>query len=137
MSMNFSDIPELDTKGLRNFGFTTGSIVAGLFGLLLPWLFGFDFPKWPWIFAGVLVLWAAVLPATLRPVYHGWMRFGLLLGKITTPIILILVYAIAVVPMSLLLRLLRKDLLQRKFDSSSSYRVESKEPSVSNMEKPY
>ena len=137
MSMSASDIPELDTKGLRSFGFTTGTIVAVLFGLIFPYLIGHAWPKWPWIVAGILFLWAAAIPATLRPVYHGWMRIGLLLGKITTPIILTLVYAIAVIPTALFLRLFRKDLLHRKFDGSSSYRVESKEPSVGNMEKPY
>lgn len=137
MSMNVADIPELDAKGLRSFGFTTGAIVAVLFGLVLPYLIGHAWPKWPWIVAGVLFLWAAVLPATLRPVYYGWMRIGLLLGKIMTPLILTLVYAIAVIPTSLCLRLFRKDLLQLKFDGSSSYRVESKKPSVGNMEKPY
>jgi len=137
MALSASDIPELDTKGLRSFGFTTGTIVAVLFGLVLPYLIGHAWPKWPWIVAGILFLWAAAIPTTLRPVYHGWMRIGLLLGKITTPIILTLVYAISVIPTSLFLRLFRKDLLHRKFDDSSSYRVESKEPSVGNMEKPY
>ena len=137
MALSASDIPELDTKGLRSFGFTTGAIVAVLFGLILPYLIGHAWPRWPWIVAGILFLWAAAIPATLRPVYHGWMRIGLLLGKITTPIILTLVYAIAVIPTSLFLRLFRKDLLHLKFDGSSSYRVESKEPSVGNMEKPY
>jgi hypothetical protein len=31
-------IPELDRKGLRDFGLVTGSIVAVLFGLFFPWL---------------------------------------------------------------------------------------------------
>ena len=31
-------IPELDRKGLREFGLVTGGIVAVLFGLFFPWL---------------------------------------------------------------------------------------------------
>lgn len=137
MTMNASNIPELDTKGLREFGLTTGAIVAVLFGLGFPYLFERPWPVWPWAVAGILAVWAVILPNTLRPVYRGWMRIGLLLGKITTPIILTLVYAIAIIPTAIILRILGKDFMHRKFDQSKSYRVKSKNPSVTNMEKPY
>ena len=137
MTAGHATIPELDKAGLRKFGFTTGAIIAVLFGLVLPYLFGLGWPRWPWVLAAVLIAWGAIAPATLRPVYRGWMRFGLLLSKITTPIILTLVYLITIIPTSIILRLARKDLLRRKFDSSESYRVISKAPSVENMEKPF
>ena len=130
-------IPELDKAGLRKFGFTMGAIIGVLFGVALPYLFDHGWPRWPWIVAAVFFAWGIVAPATLRPVYRGWMRFGLLLSKVTTPIILTLVYAIAIIPTSIILRLARKDLLHRRFDGSKSYRVESKAPSIDNMEKPY
>ena len=130
-------IPELDKAGLRRFGITTGAIIAVLFGLLLPYLLDHSWPRWPWIVFGVLAAWGLIAPVTLRPVYHGWMRFGLALSKITTPIILTLVYIITIVPTSLILRILRKDLLHRDFDESESYRVKSKPPSIKNMEKPF
>lgn len=137
MTMSASNIPELDTKGLREFGLTTGAIVAVLFGLGFPYLFERPWPVWPWAVAGILAVWAVILPNTLRPVYRGWMRIGLLLGKIITPIILTLVYAIAIIPTAIILRILGKDFMHRKFDQSKSYRVKSKNPSVTNMEKPY
>jgi hypothetical protein len=86
------DIPELDAKGLRSFALTTGGIVVALFGLLLPWLLDLGFPIWPWVLAAVLGVWGLAAPATLRPVYRGWMRFGLLASRITTPIILGIVF---------------------------------------------
>ena len=61
-------IPELDKAGLRKFGFTTGAIVAVLFGLVLPYLFDLAWPRWPWVIAVVLFAWGAIAPATLRPV---------------------------------------------------------------------
>ena len=57
-----------DNKTLREFGLITGSILVGLFGLLLPWIFEHNFPKWPWIIAGILWVWALLLPATLNSV---------------------------------------------------------------------
>jgi amino acid transporter len=137
MSTQNHEIPELDKSGLRRFGLTTGAIVAMLFGVLFPYLFGHSWPRWPWIIAAVLIAWAIVSPGTLRLVYRTWMRIGLLIGKIMTPIILTLVYVIAVIPTSIILRIFGKDLLQRGFDESPSYRVESKAPSIDNMEKPF
>ncbi len=135
--MMASDIPELDKRGLRNFGLTTGAIVAVLFGIVLPWLFDFSRPLWPWVVFAVLAVWGLIAPASLRPVYRGWMRFGMLLSRITTPIILTLLFVIAILPGALLMRLFRNDPMRRTFDESASYRVKSKQPSVQNLEKPY
>ena len=85
-------IPELDRKGLREFGLVTGAIVAGLFGLFFPWLLETGLPAWPWAVGGGLGLWALVAPASLRPVYRTWMRLGLALSRITTPLILGVVF---------------------------------------------
>ena len=81
MATNTHQIPELDAKGLREFGVVTGAIVAGLFGLFFPWVFDRqfpgEFPWWPWMFCAVLGGWGLIAPNSLRPVYRGWMRFGL------------------------------------------------------------
>ena len=131
-------IPELDRKGLREFGLVTGSVVAGLFGVLLPWLFELGFPLWPWAVLGVLAIWALLAPQSLRPIYRGWMRFGLLASGITTPIILGAVFYLTVVPMAVVMRLVRYDPMARRFDNtSSSYRVASQAAPKDNLEKPF
>ncbi|MCZ6664458.1 MAG: SxtJ family membrane protein, partial [Gammaproteobacteria bacterium] len=86
------DIPELNAKGLRQFAFTMGAIIAALFGVLLPWLWNASFPVWPWVFASLFAVWGAAAPTSLRPVYRAWMRFGLLLNRIMTPVILGIVF---------------------------------------------
>lgn len=134
---NVSEIPELDASGLRRFGLTTGAILAVLFGVFFPYIFDRPWPAWPWATFAVLAAWAAIAPSTLRPVYTGWMRLGMLLGKVTTPIIMTLVFVITIVPMALVLRIFRRDFMRRKFDGSPTYRVKSRQPSVENMEKPY
>ena len=135
--MNASDIPELDKRGLRELGGPTGARVAGGFGSAVPYFLATAWPVWPWVVFAVLAVWALIAPGTLNPVYRGWMRVGMLLGRVTTPIIMTLVFAITIVPMALILRILRRDFMRRKFDGSPSYRVKSRPPSVKNMEKPY
>lgn len=138
MSQTMEQIPELDRKGLREFGLVTGGIVAGLFGLALPWFFGFSMPYWPWVVGVVLVVWALAAPDTLRSVYRVWMRFGMLMSRVTTPLIMGIVFFAVMVPMGLLMRSLGHDPLARKFSANSeSYRVVSRKPSRENMEKPF
>jgi len=130
-------IPELDRKGLREFGLVTGAIVAGLFGLFFPWVLERSWPLWPWAIFALLGLWGLIAPLSLRPVYRVWMRFGLLLSKITTPIIMGLVFFVVITPIGLVRRLAGRDSMSRGFDDSSTYRVSSTKPASDNLEKPY
>lgn len=131
------EIPELDRKGLREFGLVTGGIVAGLFGLFFPWLLERSIPLWPWIVFGVLGVWGLVAPLSLRPVYRGWMRFGLMLSKVTTPLIMGIVFFVVITPVALILKIVGNDPMARKFDDSESYRVPTKKAPTENLEKPY
>jgi hypothetical protein len=132
------EIEKLDKKGLRKFGLVTGAIVAVLFGLLLPWLFERGLPLWPWYIAGTLWALALVIPVALGPVYHVWMRFGMVLGWINTRIILGLVFYIIFTPISLLFMIFRKDPMhRRKEPNAASYRVTTKNNSREHMERPY
>ena len=131
-------IPELDAKGLREFALTTGAIVAGLFGLFFPWLLARPFPRWPWVIFAVLAVWGLAAPATLRPVYRGWMRFGLALSKVTTPLIMGLVFFVVIAPMGLIMRALGKDYLRRRLQpGAQTYRVPSSKAGRENFERPF
>lgn len=134
-----NEIPQLDNQGLRKFGLTTGAIVIVLFALLLPWIFGASsMPYWPWIIAILLWLPALVCPHLLNPVYRVWMKIGMALGWVNSRIILGLVYYTLVFPMGVLMRLLGKDPMRRKYDKSAqSYRIPSQREPRERMEKPY
>ena len=138
MGPNEPAIPELDSGGLRNFGLTSGAIIAALFGLLFPWLFDRSIPGWPWIVLAVLATWALIVPSTLRPVYRGWMRVGMILSRFTTPLVLGMVYFVVFVPVGLLRRLLGKDSMSRALSpGEKSYRVISETRPGNNLENPY
>jgi hypothetical protein len=132
-----TEIPRPNARGLRQFAFTMGVMVAAIFGVVLPWTFEFLWPLWPWIVLAVSLIWGLLVPNSLWPVYLVWMYFGLLLSRVTTPVILTAVFFLAIFPASILLRLFRKDPLRRSFDSTSTYRVKSTTPSGKSMENPY
>jgi hypothetical protein len=143
---NLNQIP--DKAGLRSFGLLFASILAALFGLLIPFLrFGFgglplaqnsQNPNWPWWIAAVIAALALILPASLVWLYKPWMKFADIAGWVNSRIILLLLYYFVILPMGLLRRLLGKDSMQRKFDSQlKSYRTELGEVDHNDMEKPY
>ena len=131
-------IPELDRKGLREFGLVTGGIVAVLFGLFFPWLLERPIPRWPWVIFGVLTIMGLAVPMALNPVYRTWMKFGLLMSKVMTPLIMSIAFFLTVTPLAFVMRLLGKDYMARKLDrSAASYRVPSKAAPPKRLEKPF
>ena len=73
---------------------------------------------WPWLF-GIAALFAAaalVRPGILRPLNWLWFRFGLLLHSVVNPVIMGVVFYVAVLPTGLVMRALGKDLLRLKFE---------------------
>jgi len=132
------DIPDLDSHGLRRFGLLFGCIVAGLFGLSIPFVFGLNFLTWPWFVLFGFVFWSLIAPAAMSVFYKLWMRFGLILNAITIRIILGVVFFLVVLPIGLIVRMRGRDPMNRKLDKSlRSYGVASEKKDVSRMEKPF
>ena len=139
MAGDMKSIPTLDKKGYREFGLVTGAIVVGLFGLAIPFLFGWNYPTWPWYILAVLGAMALIAPMSLKPVYKYWMMFGLFMGTyIMTPLIMFIVFFGMFMPFGLVMRLFGKDSMKRKLDAEAdTYRVVSDQPPAKNLEKPY
>ena len=64
----------------------------------------------------------------LNPLNKIWFKFGLVLGKIISPIIMGIIFFFVVTPIALLMRLLKKDLLNLKFNKNNTYWIEKSGP---------
>ena len=64
----------------------------------------------------------------LSPLNKIWFKFGLFLGKIISPIVMGLIFFIVVTPIGILMRILKKDLLNLKMNNNKSYWIEKSEP---------
>ena len=62
----------------------------------------------------------------LSPLNNLWVKFGELLGRIIAPIVMALVYFLILTPISLLVRVFGKDLLELKFSKKNSYWINRK-----------
>lgn len=106
---------EVKVGSERSFGFVFGAVFTVI--ALLPAVSG-DGEIRVWAlavgatFAGLALAW----PKILRPLNLVWFKFGMLLGRIIAPIVMALVFFIAVTPVALVMRLLGKDPLKKKPD---------------------
>lgn len=131
-------IPHLDRKGLRQFGLMMAGFVAVVFGLALPWLWGYRYPVWPWIVGVVISCWALVAPVSLRPFYRGWMRIALVIGGIVNRLMLGIVYYGVVLPTGLIMRLRGRDPMRRQWDvQAKTYRIPSETRHREHMRRPF
>ena len=131
-------IPELDRKGLREFGLTTGAAVVVIFGLFFPWMLELGWPARPWVIAAPLWLLALVYPLWLRWIYRAWMRFGLLASRVMTPLVLGIVFFVMISPMAMVRRLMGRDPMHRALDpNQKSYRVQSAKSPREKLERPF
>lgn len=106
-------------EGSSNRGF--GVVFAVVFAIiaLLPLLFGGALRWWSAGVAMVFLALAFVAPAALAPLNRAWMRFGLLLHKIVSPIVLGFMFYMVVTPIGLLMRATGKDPLRLRLDRNA------------------
>lgn len=106
-------------------------VFAAVFALigLLPLAFGGALRLWSLLLAGAFVGVALVVPSLLAPLNRLWLRFGLLLHRIVSPLVLGIMFFLVITPMGLLMRAFGKDLLRLKFDrGAASYWIERSPP---------
>ena len=111
-----------------------GLVFFCVFLIIAAWpMVSGDSPRlWALAVSLIFLALALVRPAVLAPLNKLWFQFGLLLGKIVTPIVMLLVFFLTVFPTGLIMRLLGKDLLNIKIDRSApSYWIKRDGPAGS------
>jgi hypothetical protein len=87
----------------RRFGLQVGLAFAALGGV--AWWRGHSRLAAVLLVAGgILVTGGLLSPGSLGPVYRVWMRLSLAISKVTTPVIMGIVYLLVLMPAGLLLR---------------------------------
>ena len=87
---------------------------------------------WPLINDGNIRIWSLAVSIIflilgianskiLTPLNNLWFKFGLFLGKIVSPIVMGIIFFFVVTPTGIIMRLIRKDLLNLKKNNSNTY----------------
>ena len=87
---------------------------------------------WSLIIGIIFLILGIINSKVLTPFNILWIKFGLLLGKVVSPIIMGFVFFGVVTPISIIMKLLRKDLLYLKRNKKETYWLK-KEENKSNM----
>jgi len=113
-------------KNYRNFGFMFSLIFLGI----SIWLF-LKNENLGWWFAGTsgaFLLLALIYPPTLFPLYWIWMKVGDGLNWINSKIILGIIFYCLFTPIGIVLRIFKKDPLEKKIEFSSLSYWEERKP---------
>ena len=110
---------------------TFGLVFAVLFLLIAAWplLYGGTLRSWAVVVAVAFGSIAIVRPALLAGLNRLWIRFGVLLGKVVSPMALGVLFYVVITPIGTLMRLAGKDPLRLKFDrGADSYWIPREPP---------
>ena len=91
---------------------------------------------WSLIVSLIFLLLGLSNSKLLGPLNFVWIKFGMILGKIIAPIIMGLIYFVIITPIGLFMRLIGKDLLQKKFSKDNSYWIK-REKNIGSMKKQF
>ena len=124
---------EVESSSNRSFG-VVFAIIFGIVGGFSVWAQGSFWPYW----LGASALTQAITlirPGLLAPFNFLWTRFGILLSRVVSPVVLAMIFYLVMTPVGLMMRLCGKDPLRLKqAPDSDSYWImrdslkDSKEP---------
>lgn len=110
----------------RNFGIVF--FIVFLLIAIYPIINSESIRIWSLIIASIFFILGIINSKLLTSLNKIWFKFGLLLGKVISPLIMSLIFFFVVTPIGLLMRLLGKDLLNLKLNKNSTYWVEKSGP---------
>ena len=83
---------------------------------------------WSLIVSLIFLVLGVLNSNLLSPLNKLWFKFGILLGKIISPIIMAIIFFLVVTPIGVIMRNIGKDLLNLKFNKDKSYWIEKTGP---------
>ena len=114
----------------KNFG----SVFCIVFFIIATWpiLSENNIRIWSLILSFIFLILGLLNSKLLEPLNKIWFKFGLILGKLVAPIVMGIIFFFVVTPTGLIMKILRKDLLNLKKNNSTTYWIK-KDNSNSNF----
>ena len=114
--MNHNDIK---IGSNRSFGIVF--FIVFLLIAIYPLLSGESVRLWSLAIATIFFILGIINSSLLSPLNKILFKFGLLLVKFISPIVMGLIFFLVVTPIALLMKILKKDLLNLKFNKKNTY----------------
>ena len=110
----------------RSFGIVF--FIVFLIVAFYPFFNNEDIRVWSLFIAIIFLILGLLNSKILTPLNSVWFRFGLLLGKIVSPVIMGIIFFTIVTPIAFFMRILGKDLLNLKYNNNKSYWIKKSGP---------
>ena len=117
---------EIKISSNRSFGVVF--FIVFLLIAIYPLLKGNELRIWSLIISFSFLGLGLINSKLLTPLNKLWYKFGLLLGKFISPLIMGIIFFVVVTPIGIIMRLLKKDLLNLKFNDQKSYWIKKTGP---------
>jgi len=111
----------------RNFGlvFFVFFLIIGLW----PLLGTNEIRYWSIFFSVIFFLLGITNSKLLNPLNKIWFNFGILLGKMISPLIMVIIFFLIITPIGVIMRVFGKDILSLKYNKKDkSYWIEKNGP---------
>ena len=119
----------------RNFGliFFIVFLIVGL------WPLTYENPIRIWlvIISMVFLILGLMNSKLLTPLNKLWFKFGMILGAIVAPIVMGFIFFLVVTPIGLVMRIMGKDLLNKKYDKKKNTYWINRHKNMSSMKKQF
>jgi predicted membrane metal-binding protein len=117
---------EIKIGSNKSFGIVF--FVVFLLIALYPLIKNEDIRLWSLSVSSIFLILGLINSKVLTPLNQIWFKFGILLGKIVSPIIMGAIFFVVVTPIGILMRLFGKDVLNLKYNDNKSYWIEKTGP---------
>ena len=117
---------EIKISSNRSFGIVF--FIVFLLIALYPLLKGSDLRIWSLVISSIFLILGLINSKILTPLNRLWFKFGLLLGRFISPLIMGIIFFIVVTPIGIIMRLLKKDLLNLKYNKKETYWIDKTGP---------
>ena len=117
---------EIKISSNRSFGIVF--FIVFLLIALYPLLKGNDLRIWSLLISFIFLALGLINSKILTPLNRLWFKFGLLLGRFISPLIMGIIFFVVVTPIGIIMRLLKKDLLNLKYNKKETYWIDKSGP---------
>ena len=117
-----------DIKVSSNRSFGIVFFIVFLLIATYPLLKGNDVRVWSLLISFGFLILGLMNSKILSPLNKLWFKFGLILGKIISPLIMGIIFFVVVTPIGIVMRVLKKDLLNLKYNQKETYWIKKTGP---------
>ena len=117
---------EIKIGSNKNFGIVF--FIVFLLIAIYPLINNGELRIWSLITAIIFLILGLINSKVLTPLNKLWFKFGLLLGKVVSPLIMGIIFFFVVTPTAFIMRIIGKDLLNLKFNNKKTYWIEKTDP---------